>query len=113
MIFEKIKKFSNVAITGDGGDENFFGYIIFDGFKLALIIKKIIPKFVFKLINFFLRTLRVSDEYMSFTKRVKTFFIGLDDKSEKLLLNWISTLSLKDIEENLNIKINKQIFFKI
>ena len=83
MIFEKIKKFSNVAITGDGGDENFFGYIIFDGFKLALIIKKIIPKFVFKLINFFLRTLRVSDEYMSFTKRVKTF-IGLDDKSEKL-----------------------------
>ena len=112
MIFEKIKKFSNVAITGDGGDENFFGYIIFDGFKLALIIKKIIPKFVFKLINFFLRTLRVSDEYMSFTKRVKTFFIGLDDKSEKLLLNWISTLSLKDIEENLNVKINEKSFFQ-
>ena len=49
---------------------------------------------------------------MSFKKRVKTFFLGLDEKSEKLLLNWISTLSLKEIEENLNIKINEQIFFQ-
>ena len=49
---------------------------------------------------------------MSFRKRIKTFFLGLDENNEKLLLNWISTLSLKDIEENLNIKINKQIFFQ-
>lgn len=112
LIFEKIKKFSNVAITGDGGDENFFGYIIFDGFKLGLILKKIFPKFLFKFINFILRPLKISDEYMSFKKRVKTFFLGLDEKSEKLLLNWISTLSLKEIEENLNIKINEQIFFQ-
>ncbi len=49
---------------------------------------------------------------MSFKKKVKTFFLGLDEKREKLLLNWISTLSLKDIEENLNIKINEQIFFQ-
>ncbi len=112
LIFDKIKNFSNVAITGDGGDENFFGYIIFDGFKLALILKKIIPKFIFKLINFFLRPLRISDEYMSFNKRLKTFFLGLDDRNEKVLINWISTLSLKDIEKNLKIKINEKSFFQ-
>jgi asparagine synthase (glutamine-hydrolysing) len=112
LIFEKIKSFSNVAITGDGGDENFFGYIIFDGFKLALIVKKFIPKFVFKLINFFLKPLKISDEYMSLNKKIKTFFLGLEERNEKILLNWISTLNLNDIEKNLNIKIDEKSFFQ-
>ena len=38
IIKKKIKKYSNVSIGGDGGDESFFGYITFDAFILASII---------------------------------------------------------------------------
>ena len=50
-IYEKMKDFTNVAIGGDGGDENFFGYITFNAFYFSLLLKKIIPSTIFKIIS--------------------------------------------------------------
>ena len=68
LLFEKIHTFSNVALTGDGGDEVFFGYIIFDGYKLGLILKKILPKFIIRFINLILSPLETTYDYMSLEK---------------------------------------------
>ena len=40
-LFASIKKDTNVSITGDGGDEIFFGYEAFKGFYLSLILKRL------------------------------------------------------------------------
>ena len=49
IIHNKIKDHTNVSSGGDGGDETFFGYITFDAFYLALLIKKMIPNFFLKI----------------------------------------------------------------
>ena len=48
---------------------------------------------------------------MSFTKRIKTFLRGVVYENDLILANWISPLSIEDIERNLNFKINKSKFF--
>lgn len=112
LLFEKIHTFSNVALTGDGGDEGFFGYIIFDGYKLGLILKKILPKFIIRFINLILSPLETTYDYMSLGKRIKIFFLGLNEPNEKLLANWICPLKLSEIEKNLKIKIDHDQFFQ-
>ena len=55
LLFDKIKKYTNVCLGGDGGDETFYGYITFDAILLANGLKKILPLKVINILkkNFF------------------------------------------------------------
>ena len=72
-LFNSIKKDTNVSITGDGGDEIFFGYEAFKGYYLSLIVKKIIPNFLIRILKLPFSNIKVDDSYMSFKKKIKFF----------------------------------------
>ena len=100
------KKKTKVIIGGDGGDENFFGYIIFDAYKIAIVLKKILPKFLVNLINKVLTFLPSSKKYMSTSFKVKKFFEHLNFSENKLCQLWMSSLSPNEIENLLNYELN-------
>ena len=74
ILFEKIKKYSNVSLGGDGGDESFFGYITFDAFKLAKLIKSILPNFILSIIRKLFSSEDYSKNYMTTKKNYQSFF---------------------------------------
>ena len=106
------KKKTKVIIGGDGGDENFFGYIIFDAYKIALVLKKILPKFFVNLINKLLNFLPSSKQYMSTSFKVKKFFEYLNFSENKLCQLWMSSLSPSEIKTLFNNKIDFEILIK-
>ena len=99
MVFDKIKKSTNVAIGGDGGDENFFGYITFDAYYLSLKLKKIIPKAIFNLVSKFTKFLPNSKNYMSFNFKIKKFFSGINFDKKYLNTMWISSMTAEELKD--------------
>lgn len=95
FLFNEIKKKTNVSLTGDGGDEVFFGYITFRAFYILSIIKKIIPKFLLKFIKNLFSINSYSNEYLGIKKKIYLFLNHLD--KELFLVNayW-----LNDFDEN-------------
>jgi len=106
IIFNKIKEHTNVAIGGDGGDESFFGYITFDAFYFSLMIKKIIPKFVFNLISKVCNFLPNSKNYMSLSFKIKKFFSQISHEKKYLNSFWLSSVDLNDLDNYFNEKTN-------
>ena len=110
ILFEKIKKYSNVSLGGDGGDENFFGYITFDAFKLAKLIKLVLPNFIFSSVNRLLSK-NYSKNYMTTKKKLYKFFSSLHLDKEYLLPAWLSCLDLGDHSENFKTNLNEKDLF--
>ena len=108
ILFNKIKKNTKVAIGGDGGDESFFGYITFDAFLAANYTKKIVPKFLLKLIKSMTNFQNTNDSYMSNKYKIKKFFESININKEYILPAWMSPLNL----EELNIKFNADIKYE-
>ena len=73
ILFNKIKKYSNVSLGGDGGDECFFGYITFDAYILSKVVKFIIPKFFFSLISNLFLSNNYSKNICHIKKIIKIF----------------------------------------
>lgn len=99
-LFNEIKKDTNVAITGDGGDENFFGYITFDAFYLAINLKKFLPGFLFTYISkIFDKFYRDNNKYLPTSKKIKLFFKFLNEDLKILNLRWLSNLYDHELNE--------------
>jgi len=107
-IFEQVRKKTKVSLGGDGGDENFFGYITFDAFYIAIKIKKFIPSFVFKIFKKFLVFLPVTYSYISLSQKIKKFFENMDEKNENLLPSWMNSLNRAELKQLLKNKINEK-----
>ena len=97
IIYNKIKDYSNVALGGDGGDEAFFGYITFDAYYLALKLKKIFPNFFLSIFKRLVGPSKYSDEYITFSTKVRKFFSSIELNKKYLLAAWTGCLSVKDI----------------
>ena len=89
-VFNLVKTQTNVTITGDGGDELFFGYLAFKGFYIIEKIKLIFPIFILKIFKFFFGNLKISDKYLDNNKKISYFFKYIDKKNYEALVFWIS-----------------------
>ena len=99
-----------LVIGGDGGDESFFGYIIFDALFFARIIKKIIPNFIIKILKKWTSSLPENKRYMTTSFKIKKFFEGLNHDLINLPDIWMS--SLNEEEFNNYFKKEKKIEIK-
>ena len=108
-IFSKIKKITNVSIGGDGGDENFFGYITFKAFYLSILLKKVFPNFIFKIISKLTNALPNSNKYLSLSYKIKKFFSQISHEKRYLNTLWLSPLTLKELSNYFgeNISLNE------
>ena len=98
-VFNLVKTQTNVTITGDGGDELFFGYLAFKGFYIMEKIKLIFPIFILRIFKFFFGNLKISDKYLDNKKKISYFFKHIDKKNYEALVFWISNFD-KSEEKN-------------
>lgn len=102
-------KNEKLIIGGDGGDESFFGYIIFDALYIAKIIKAIVPNFILKILKKLTSNLEENTEYMSLTFKIKKFFNGLSYDLINLPDIWMSSLDEVEFQEYFGYHRNNQI----
>jgi asparagine synthase (glutamine-hydrolysing) len=113
FLFNEIKKNTNVSLTGDGGDEVFFGYITFRAFYTLSILKKIIPIFFLKIIRNIFSNIYYSNEYLNIRKKIYLFFKHLN--KELFLVNsyWLNDFEENEINKITNTKKDHKLLKKI
>tara|TARA_Y100000590_G_C15612318_1_gene974332 strand:- start:635 stop:1408 length:774 start_codon:yes stop_codon:yes gene_type:complete len=101
-----------VSLGGDGGDESFFGYITYDAFVLAKILKFFIPNKLLKLIKKSVSIKSDSYDYLSTKKKINKFLSSIDLNQKYLLSSWMSCLNLDDHSKYFNENILPHDIFK-
>ena len=95
-VFNLVKKKTNVTLTGDGGDELFFGYLAFKGFYILRIVKNFLPLFVLKFFKLLFGNLKSSDKYLDNKKKLSFFFKHIEKRDYNILRLWISNFDNKE-----------------
>jgi len=106
IIQNKIKNYTNVSLGGDGGDESFFGYITFDAFYLARIIKKIIPAFILNILKKLSQKIKGTSDYITYKTKIRKFFNSIDLEEKYLLPSWMCCLDKNNLKILFNEKNN-------
>lgn len=91
-VFELAAVQTRVLLTGDGGDELFFGYEPFRAFKFSQIVRRSLPLIMIRIIGQLIRKLPRSARYMNKVDIAERFFDGLPHPSVVRILVWMSTL---------------------
>ena len=91
-LFKNIKKKTNNSISGDGGDELFFGYITFKAFFLMIHLKRFIPKIIYKFFNQLSDYITPNNKYLNFKLKLKLFFKYFDKHLSIINIYWLSNL---------------------
>ena len=85
-----------VLLTGDGGDELFFGYEIFRAYFFSNWIERFIPQRLAFVVSRALRSLPRSGTYMNLLDVIERFIDGLSCSGRLRVLIWMSTLRTSD-----------------
>lgn len=118
-VFNLTRKHTNVTMTGDGGDELFFGYLAFKGFYILEKLKLFFPNFILKILKKIFGNLKFNDNYLTYKKKIGYFFKYIDKKNFKILQLWISNFdnfeekkyfNKKNIIDSKNLKYIKKLY---
>lgn len=95
-VFEMASQHVKVLLTGDGGDEFFFGYEPFRAYLFSEKLRKWLPTALVKVISAVLKKLPQSATYMNKVDVATRFFDGLRFSPLTRILVWMSTLPTCD-----------------
>ena len=111
ILFERIKRETKVSLSGDGGDESFFGYITFDAYLLANYFKKTFPKFILNFLKKLFNFHKIDNNYMSNKFKLKKFFQSINCNKEHIIQSWMSPLDIQQLNLKFESKFNIENLF--
>ena len=98
-VFDLASNQTKVLLTGDGGDELFFGYEPFRAFKTSQIFRRWLPPVLIQAIKGLIRRIPRSANYMNRIDVAERFVDGLAYPSVMRVVVWMSTLRTFELEK--------------